>query len=168
MQKRNRNVISNLLLLALMSLFLASCGGGDSSSSGSGSGCGTVTDIGPSSLLNGEFDAGDCRMSDLDPTSTDTSYADEYRLTLSSPATMTITMRSNDVDSLLVLLDRSTSCSAGCTAAEANVLALDDDSGGGTSGFDAQITISLDAGSYIIVANSYDPGPGSYTLETSF
>ncbi len=166
MQKRYRNLISDLLLLALISLFLVSCGG--SSSSSSDSGCGTVTDIGTSSLLNGELDASDCRMSDLDPTSADTSFVDEYLLTLSSPATMTITMRSNDLDSYLGVLGRSTSCASGCTAAEANLLASDDDSGGGASGLDAQITISLNAGSYIIIANSYDPEPGSYTLETSF
>ena len=114
------------------------------------------------------LEAGDCMVSDLDPTSADTSFADEYRLTLSTPATITITMRSNTLDSFLALLGRSTTCASGCTLAQANFLASDDDSGVGVTGFDSQIVIALNAGSYIIVANSIDPGTGSYSLETSF
>ena len=155
-----------LLFLTPFFLFLSSCGDSDSSSKGSR--CGTVIDIGSGSTLNGVLEAGDCRISDLDPTSSDSSFADEYLLTLSSPATMTITMRSNTLDSYLLLLGRSSTCASGCTAAEANVLAVDDDSGFGVTGLDAQINITLNAGSYIIVANSFDLETGSYTLETSF
>jgi hypothetical protein len=126
-----------------------------------------VVDIGPSSIVEGVLEAGDCRVTDLDPTSGDTSFADEYRVTLNSMGTLIITMRSADLDSFLLLLNRSSSCSSGCTAAEAMVITIDDDSGGGVNGLDALISMDLAAGAYIIVVNSVFPGTGSYTLETS-
>lgn len=161
------NNIYRIFSLILLTLLLNACGGGGSSSSG-GNNCGTVVDIGPGSMANGMLESGDCMVSDLDPTSGDTSFADEYRLTLSTPATMTITMRSNSLDSFLLLLGRSTTCASGCTLAQSMFITSDDDSGVGTTGFDSQIIFALNAGSYMIVANSIFPGPGSYTLETSF
>jgi hypothetical protein len=164
------NNIFRLFSLILLTLSLTACGGGGDgdSSSSSGNNCGTVVDFGPSSMVNGMLEAGDCMLSDLDPTSGDTSFADEYRLTLSSPATMTITMRSNTLDSFLLLLGRSTTCASGCTLAQSMFITSDDDSGVGTTGFDSQIIIALNAGSYMIVANSIFAGSGNYTLETSF
>ena len=167
MLKKNRAYFIGVVLLTPFLFILTSCGDSSSSSS-KGSSCGTVTDIGPSSLVNGELESSDCRVSDLDPDSADTSYVDEYRLTLTSPATMTITMRSDTMDAFLFILGRSSSCASGCGVAEANLLAEDDDNGVGTTGLDAQIIISLAAGSYIIGANSFGEATGSYTLETSF
>jgi hypothetical protein len=67
-----------------------------------------------------------------------------------------------------VLLDRSESCSSGCTPAQAMLITVDDDSGGGINGFDALISMDLAAGTYIIIANSILPETGRYTLETTF
>lgn len=115
------------------------------------------------------LEAGDCLISDLDATATnDTSFADEYRVTLDSMGTLMISMKSSDLDSLLVLLDRSTSCFSGCTPAQAMVIVADDDSGDGVNGEDALISIDLAAGTYLIGVTSWIPGTGSYTLETSF
>lgn len=161
MRVNYRGLFLFLLLLPAFSLFLSSCGDGSDSKGGD---CGTVTEIGSNSVLDGVLNSSDCEVSDLVPTAADDSYADEYLLTLDSSTTITITMRSTELDSYLVILGRSTSCASGCTVAEANVLYQDDDSGGGA---DAQITVTLDAGSYIIVANSYERTTGNYTIETS-
>ena len=161
-----RNLSEFIAALALL-LIMAGCGGGGGGG-GNDNPCGTVVDIGPNSIIDGVLEAGDCRVSDLDPTSGDTSFADEYRITLNSMGTLTINMRSASIDSFLLLLNRSTSCSGGCTAAEAMLITFDDDTGGGVNGFDALISMDLAAGTYIIVANSILPETGSYTLETSF
>jgi hypothetical protein len=128
--------------------------------------CGTVVDIGPNSIIDGVLEAGDCRVSDFDPTSDDTSFIDEYRITVNSMAILTINMRSASIDSVLFLMNRSTSCTSGCTPAD--IITFDDDSGGGVNGEDALISMDLAPGTYLIGANSFIPGTGSYTLETSF
>jgi len=165
----------HVLLSFFFILTLSACGGGssgsddgDSSVSGANP-CGTVVDIGPNSIINGMLETGDCLVSDVDPTSTnDTSFLDEYRVTLDSTGTLTISMKSVDHDSILALLNRSTSCSSGCTPAQAMVIAADDDSGGGVNGEDALISMDLAAGTYMIAVTSWLPGTGSYTLETTF
>jgi len=135
--------------------------------SGGGGGsnaCGTVTEIGPNESAAGNLETTDCRIEDMFPGSGDMTYADEYRVTLSSGGTLTIVMRSSAVDAFLALVDFATSCTAaGCTPTQ--VITFDDDSGGGS---DAQISVSLAAGTYIIFANSFSVGTGSYTLETTF
>ena len=162
----------SVAMLVVAAMLIAACGGdsggGGGVSDGNDNPCGTVIDIGPGSLVNGVLEAGDCMASDLDPASADTSFADEYRLTLSAPVLITITMRSNTLDSFLILLGRSTTCAPGCTLAQSMFITSDDDSGIGVTGLDAQIVFPLNAGSYMIVANSIFPGTGSYTLETSF
>ena len=97
--------------------------------------CGTVVDIGPNSIIDGVLEAGDCLVSDFDPTSGDTSFIDEYRITVNSMAILTINMRSASIDSVLFLMNRSTSCTSGCTPAD--IITFDDDSGGGVNGEDA-------------------------------
>ena len=156
-----KSMMSGKVFLFLCISLLVACGGGggggsddgdddDSSVSGANP-CGTVVDIGPNSIINGMLEAGDCRVTDFDPTSGDASFADEYRVTLTSMGTLIITMRSADLDSFLVLLNRSSSCSNGCTDTEAMVITADDDSGGGT---DALIQIEIEqAGSYVITAS---------------
>lgn len=67
-----------------------------------------------------------------------------------------ITMRSDDIDSLLFLY-----------SADGNYLTEDDDSGGGGTGYDAQISYTIPSnGQYVIVANQWfeGDGGGSYTL----
>jgi len=155
--------IANVLLL-----FLFGCGGGGSSSGGGGGNdnpCGTVVDIGPNSIVQGKLEAGDCRASDVDPTTSDQSFIDEYRFTINSMATLTISMRSTDLDAFLFLGDRSTSCSNGCPASI--IINFDDDSGIGVNGTDALISMDLVPGTYMIGANSFEPKTGNYTLETS-
>jgi hypothetical protein len=159
-------------LIGVSFVAIAACGG----SGGSGGDdevaavndnpCGTVVDIGPNSIFDGVLETGDCRVTDFDPTSGDTSFIDEYRITVNSMAILTINMRSASIDSVLFLMNRSTSCTSGCTPAD--IITFDDDSGGGVNGEDALISMDLAPGTYLIGANSFIPGTGSYTLETSF
>ena len=134
---------------------------------GGGNTCGTVTDISANSSTAGNLETSDCRIEDMFPGSGDTTYVDEYRVTLSSGGTLTITMRSSEVDAFLALVNFASSCTdASCTPTQ--VETFDDDSGGGVNGVDAQISVFLNAGTYIIFANSFDVETGSYTLQTTF
>ncbi|WP_162909522.1 PPC domain-containing protein [Aggregatilinea lenta] len=90
------------------------------------------------------------------------SYLHLYTFDGNAGDQITITMSSADgLDAYLGILDPSD-----------NVLAEDDDSGGGASGYDAQISIRLpESGTYVIVATraGLDEGTsvGSYTLVVS-
>ena len=147
-----------LLVCSLALLLLAGCG----SSSSSSSNCGEVTEISPNGILGGSLSGSDCEVQDLFPGSGDNSLADEYRVTVIVPVTMTITLRSTEIDSFLWILNTDSSCAGGCNPSV--ILTVDDDSGGG---LDSQIVIFLNPGSYIIVANSFSRQTGAYTLETS-
>jgi len=166
-----------VILCCIFIFTLSACGGGSSGSDDGDDGddggvsvsganpCGTVIDIGPSSIIDGRLEAGDCLVSDVDPVATNgTSFVDEYRVTLDSMGTLTISAKSADLDLVLALLNRSTSCSSGCTPAQAMVIAADDD----PFVEDALISMDLVAGTYLIAVISFSPGTGSYTLETSF
>ena len=159
------NNIIKLIGMFFALALLSACGGGGGGGGGGGNDntCGTVVDIGVNSVVDGFLQGGDCRVDDIFPGSGDTSFVDEYRVTLTTGGTLTITMRSTDLDSFLALLNTSTSCVNGCNPAL--IITTDDDSGGG---LDALIDIDLAAGTYGIGVNSILPGPGSYTLETSF
>jgi hypothetical protein len=82
----------------------------------------------------------------------DGTFADIYPVTLASDTSVDLRLNSNDFDAYLVLLD-----------AKGNLLAQDDDSGGGTN---SRIVQQLSAGTYYVVAkplaNYYNVG--SYTL----
>ena len=139
-------------------------GGGGSGSSG----CGTVEDIGPSSTATGTLSTGDCLLSDLiinfPP---DGTFVDEYRVSLSTAANLTVTMTSADFDAYLIVVDRSESCaSGGCPLS--SIIFFDDNGGGGPNGTNASLTMSLSSGTYLIFANSTVADQGSYRLETSF
>lgn len=98
--------------------------------------------------VNGTLQQGD----DLD---IDGAFLDRYALSVTSSATITITMRSNEVDAFLWLLD----------AEDETVIDSDDDGGGGDTGLDARIQRSLDRGCYWVEATSAFAGPtGAYTL----
>jgi hypothetical protein len=157
---------AKIFLLFSLFVWLTACGGGGGGGSGGGNDnpCGTVVDIGPNSIVDGKLEAGDCRLIDIDPTSGGTSFIDEYRITLNALDTLTINMRSSNLNTYLYLADRSTSCSNGCTTSI--IIAFDDNSGGGVNGTDALISMGLTPGTYLIGANSFDPQTGSYTLET--
>jgi len=136
--------------------------------------CGTgMLDIDPNTIVDvdGRLEAGDCLVNELDTDSTSKSFADEYRVTLPVNGILTVNMRSADIDAFLSLLNRSTSCSSGCTGPETAVIIVNDDSIV-LGAPDAQIVFDLMAGTYIIVAlvgKFPDPAEeGDYTLETIF
>lgn len=95
----------------------------------------------------GDLDKGDCEL-------TDGTFIDAYSFTLPAPATITINMRSTEIDCYLVLFNNS------CA-----FLAQNDDCLPGTT--DSCLTQSLPAGTYYIGANSYDIETGSYTLSVT-
>jgi hypothetical protein len=154
-----------IISLIGITTWLIACGGGGGGG-GNDNPCGTVVDIGPNSIIDGKLEAGDCRASDVDHSTSDQSFVDEYRVTLNSMATLTINMRSTDLDAFLILGNRSTSCSNGCPPSI--IITFNDDGGGGVNGTDALISMDLAPGTYMIGANSIDPQTGNYTLETTF
>jgi hypothetical protein len=98
------------------------------------------------SILSGTLGLGD-------PVDSSGAYFDRYALTVTQGGVIQITMRSTDVDAWLTLYSGTT------------VLAVDDDSGGGTNGTDARITTSLVPGCYLVEASTFASGEtGSYTL----
>lgn len=85
-------------------------------------------------------------------------YYDMYRLQLSSTQTVQLTLRSNAFDAYLYLFGDNID----------EFIAEDDDSGEGTTGFDSQITETLSAGCYIVMATSYEGDvTGNYSLIVS-
>ncbi len=156
------NALFKLLALTLALLLLSACG--SSSDDDDDIAC-SVVDISPDGMLDGTLSSSDCEVRDLLDGTNDDSFADQYRVTLAAPATLTITLRSSEIDAFLAILNTGSSCAGGCS--QALILALDDDSGGGVNGLDAQIVIGLGAGSYIIFANSFSREIGAYTIETS-
>jgi hypothetical protein len=82
----------------------------------------------------------------------DNTFADVYQITLASPTAIDLRMNSGDFDAYLTLWD-----------AKGNLVAQDDDSGGGTN---ARIQQSLAAGTYYVFAKqfgNYYP-VGNYTV----
>ena len=82
----------------------------------------------------------------------DGTFADIYSLTLTAATPLDLLLASTDFDAYLVVLD-----------AQGNVVAEDDDSGGGTN---AEIVQNLPAGTYYVVAKplAYYDSTGNYTL----
>ncbi len=141
-------------------LIIAGCGG---SSGGGGTQppvtCANPVQIQANDSVSGSLSAGDCSPAVLFPGQTnDQSLLDQYSVTLPVAGELTILMRSTQFDAYLVLLDSQLTLPP---------IAEDDDSGGN---FDAQIVVSLAAGTYRILANSatFNAVTGSYTLTTSF
>jgi hypothetical protein len=157
------NFICYILLFAV----LAACGSGsDSDSEGStATNCGPVDEIGPDDNITGMLEEGDCTAEQIYPDQSggDFSFLDEYRVKLPANGTLTITMKSIDVDSFLFLVTRSTTCSEGC---DTTIIIISDSNSGG--GKDAFISMDLAAGDYGIHANSIAPKTGSYSLITTF
>ncbi len=79
-------------------------------------------------------------------------YTDRYLLNITTRTTLQLTMTSTAFDAYIGVLSQ-----AGAVQGE------DDDSGGGTN---ARLTITLDPGSYIVLATSFDSGvTGAYVLD---
>lgn len=94
-------------------------------------------------------------LSDTDPTSFYGSYYDLYALQLTASQQVTIDLRSDDVDSFLVVYDE-----------DGGQIDFNDDADGDT--YDASVTVALEPGCYAIEATSLFPEEtGSYTLSVN-
>jgi len=105
--------------------------------------------------------AGDCTVRQLTVGGTDDSFIDVRRLVLASAATITVEMKSDTLDSVLLLAD-----------AGLRFIGLDDNGGGGCN---ARLSRQLAAGTYYILSNTYDDVThacastvGPYVLEVSY
>lgn len=109
--------------------------------------------ISPNQTVNGSLQVGDCVA---DPPA-DTSLVDPYQITLPGSGLLTINMTSSQLDAFLILANQ----------AATTALAVDDDSG---SGLNARISIQMNAGTYLILANSATSVAvtGAYQLTTTF
>ena len=149
-----------VLFSLVVSFALVSCsGGGDGTTTPPlAAPCSAVIDIAPASTTNGALTSGDCTVEGLFPGLGDQSLVDQYRIALPSRGKLSIRMDSVQFDSLLVLLK---------SPLQLPEIAFDDDGGGGTN---ALISIDLNAGTYITLANSAlaTAVTGAYTLTTSF
>ncbi|CAA9356062.1 MAG: hypothetical protein AVDCRST_MAG89-3440 [uncultured Gemmatimonadetes bacterium] len=99
------------------------------------------------STTTGTLVSGDCQFADG-------TLVDLYRFTVPTTRSVTIIMRSTAVDSYLYLASP-----LGDDIAQA-------DGGDSPGGKDARMLVTLNPGTYIIAANSRNPGTGQYTLTT--
>jgi hypothetical protein len=112
----------------------------------------TAQDLELSGSREGRLEEPDCRMLDLFTPSSDATFVDLYRLTVSANQVVTMQQKSGDVDSFLLLLN------------ERNVIiALNDDASQDT--LDSRLQIHLTGGAYRLLANTLDSRPGGYTLD---
>ena len=126
--------------------------------------CDVQTLVNPNAVVNASLAPGDCTMATLGADQTDNSFVDQYKFTLQAPGTLTMTMRSAALDSLVCLTEPT-------LATLFNPLCAGDDAGGGVNGLDFLLTLPLQPGIYILLANTFDvdgsPGvsqSGNYTL----
>jgi hypothetical protein len=111
--------------------------------------CATVRTYSVGQTVNGTLSGSSCSLA------SDGSYIDYYEMRVSSQRSVTLTMRSAQVDAFLLVWNRATGA----------LVVLDDDSGGG---LDALLTHDFPAGTYVIGANAYAAGQtGSYTLSSN-
>ena len=157
--------LKTISLFAFLTLLSACSSDSDENNLSSGAPCGLVEIIAPAAIVNGVLAGNDCTADRTfpDPSAGDFSFVDEYEVTLAAAGTLTITMRSTDVDPFLLLLSNADSCLNGCDTDI--VIATDNNTGGGTTAF---ISMDLAAGTYGIHANSIQPASGNYSLETTF
>jgi serine protease Do len=114
--------------------------------------CDVAVGVSTNSITPGTLATGDCTLASLVPGS-DTSYVDRYRVTLPTGGDLTVGLESDAFDSFLWLLDETLS----------EVIETDDD--GGSGGDSLLSDVPLAAGTYVILANSFDvSGVGNYTL----
>lgn len=114
--------------------------------------CDVVMDLPANAVAQGMLSNGDCTLASVVPDN-NTSYVDQYRVTLPTGGPLTVRLESNAFDAFLWLFDGSLT----------NLIDIDNDSGGE---FNSLLSdVQLDPGSYVILANSFDvQGTGSYTL----
>lgn len=104
--------------------------------------------VAPGDTVTGTLGAGDCRF-DLD-----NSYLEAWSLDLSQQTTVQVDMRSTQLDAYLFVSDTATT----------TVLGEDDNTGGGANGTDARLSLTLDAGRYLVWANTWPDESGAYEL----
>jgi hypothetical protein len=115
-----------------------------------------ITEVKSHSIVSNALNQGDCRVLDLFGGGDDTSYVDTYRLKLTQPTRLRLTMRSSQLDSVLILTD-------------SKLVPIDafDDTG---DSCDVDVEQTLPAGEYLLLANTYvEPdkcggNTGNYTL----
>ncbi len=90
---------------------------------------------------NDSLAVGDCQVQELTAGGDDNSYIDVYQFTLAERATMNFSMTSDTLDSVLLLADSNLS-----------VFAFDDDA---FDECDSNLTVSLNAGSYYLLTNTF-------------
>ena len=107
--------------------------------------CSVVQPIALGATVNGTLSTSDCLLFDG-------TYIDFWSFSLSSAMTVTLSLTSADFDTYLILL-----------SGDRTELFGEDDDGG--TGFNSLLTVSLSAGSYTAIANSFGPGEvGAYEL----
>ncbi len=140
------NVLRHSRLVAVLAAAALASGCGDNPAAVDDFlGCETVRSIQVGATVNGTLSNSDCRLDD-------NTFADFYFLSLDVPRTVTITQRSSEIDSYLLVFRES----------DAVLLGENDDFEADT--FDSRVVISLPAGRFIIAANSFDVETGPYTL----
>ena len=109
--------------------------------------CSSLGTLAPGGSISGTLSYTACQY-------TDATFADVYQMTLAADTTIDLRLNSGDFDAFLVVLD-----------AKGDLVAQDDDSGGGTN---ARIQQSLVAGTYYVFAkpfaNYYSQGQDTLTL----
>ena len=111
------------------------------------------------SYVRDALQEGDCRIQQLYGTGSDSSFVDTYRLDLDEPTLLRVRMASRFIDSVLLITDLMLK----------PIEVLDDSSGG----CDVDARLSLPAGSYLLLANTYVKpekcagNTGTYQLQVS-
>jgi PKD repeat protein len=124
--------------------------------------CLSTSPIDPNQTINASLDGSECLVDDIVPGSEDYTYYDLYRLTLTSRATVGITMQSAIIDTYLVL---ATEAFLSNPNDFSNIIDYNDDADASTT--NSEINVSIEPGSYIIMANSFwDYETGPYVLQT--
>jgi hypothetical protein len=110
--------------------------------------------------VSGALSVGDCSVKQLVGGGSDDSLVDAYEFVLAQATSINFNMHSASLDSVLVLMD-----------SRSRVLDVDDDGG---SGCDANITKTLAAGTYAVLANTFVGGSdcgateGPYQITMSY
>jgi hypothetical protein len=118
-----------------------------------------ITELAKQSVTRNTLAAGDCRIQELFKGGSDTSYVDAYRLTLDKTTTLNLAMESEALDSVIIIANQ-----------QLGIETVFDD---GKVDCNVNGTVTLNAGTWLLLANTYDtpqvcPGTtGSYTLSVT-
>jgi hypothetical protein len=136
-------------------IFLTACGGGGGGG-GDGGALWSTTVIQPDTQVSGTLAA-------TDNVAPDGTYFDLYTFTLPNAANISIRMESAAFDTYLYLFQSGVLNQPDINLWDASLLAENDDADNLTS--DSAISMTLNAGTYVIAANAFDvAATGDYTL----